>query len=46
MTPTPLRNIRVDDELWSLATMKAGIEGRALSDVIRKLLTAWTKEDS
>lgn len=31
---TPLRNIRVPDELWSAAMEEAKAEGRSLTDVI------------
>ncbi|WP_167542653.1 hypothetical protein [Mycobacterium europaeum] len=41
--PTPLRAIRVDDELWHAALAKAEAEGRALSEVIRELLERWVK---
>lgn len=35
---TPLRNIRVPDELWEAALAKATDQGTSLSDVIRTLL--------
>ena len=41
--PTPLRAIRVEDELWYAALAKAEAEGRALSEVIRELLERWVK---
>lgn len=31
---TPLRNIRVPDELWDAAKKEAAAEGRSLTDVI------------
>ncbi|WP_434744685.1 hypothetical protein [Streptomyces sp. A-14] len=31
---TPLRNVRVPDELWSAAMAEAKAEGRSLTDVI------------
>jgi predicted HicB family RNase H-like nuclease len=31
---TPLRNVRVPDELWSAAMAEAREEGRSLTDVI------------
>lgn len=31
---TPLRNVRVPDELWSAAMAEAKEEGRSLTDVI------------
>lgn len=38
---TPLRTVRLSDELWIAVQIKAGVEGRTVSDVIRSLLTAW-----
>lgn len=38
---TPLRNIRIEDELWDACGEKAHLEGRGRSEVIRDLLTAW-----
>jgi hypothetical protein len=40
---TPLRNLRVDDDLWEAATAKAQAEHRegGVSEVIRELLTRW-----
>lgn len=35
---TPLRNIRVSDELWNAVKQKAAAEGRTISDVVRELL--------
>ena len=35
---TPLRNVRIDDDLWNRAQARADNEGRALSAVIRDLL--------
>lgn len=31
---TPLRNIRVSDDLWTAAKEEAALEGRTLTDVI------------
>lgn len=31
---TPLRNVRVPDELWAAAKEEAQLEGRSLADVI------------
>ena len=39
--PTPLRNVRVDDELWSAAQEKARGEGRTLSVVVVELLRGY-----
>ena len=36
--PTPLRNVRVADDLWRAAMDKAAARGETLSDVIRKAL--------
>lgn len=46
MTPgnTPLRAIRVPDELWAKVQKKAAQEGTSASEVIRKLLTEWVGE--
>jgi len=41
--PTPLRAIRIDDELWFAALEAAEAEGRSLSDVVRELLARWVK---
>lgn len=41
MAAMPLRNIRVDDELWEAVADKAAVEGRTASEVVRELLTAW-----
>lgn len=38
---TTLRNIRIDDELWSAAKAKAQSEGRDVSTVVRELLGRW-----
>lgn len=35
---TPRRSIRVEDELWEAALLKAASEGENLSDVLRKAL--------
>lgn len=40
MTPdkTPLRAVRVPDEIWQAAQQRAAAEGRTVSDVIRAAL--------
>jgi Arc/MetJ-type ribon-helix-helix transcriptional regulator len=43
MMSTPLRNIRINDELWFSALAKAENEGRNLSEVIRELLSRWVE---
>ena len=35
---TPLRNVRVSDELWQAAQAKAEERGETVSDVIRQAL--------
>ena len=44
MPPTPLRNIRIDDELWNAAQAKAETEETNLSEVIRELLATWVRK--
>lgn len=41
----PLRNIRIPDPLWRRAQEKASREGVSLSEVVRRLLTAWVERD-
>ena len=41
--PTPLRNIRIEDELWEAAKAKAATQGRDVSAVMRELLARWVK---
>jgi hypothetical protein len=43
MSTKQVRNIRVDDELWSAALAKAEAEDRPLSEAIRELLAQWVK---
>lgn len=38
---TPLRSIRVPDELWAAAQAKAEERGETISDVIRAALTRY-----
>ena len=40
---TPLRTVRVDDELWQAVQAKAAEEGRTVSDVIRAALRRYLK---
>lgn len=42
---TPVRSIRIPDDIYELAKEKAQGEQRSLSDVVRDLLTAWVYED-
>lgn len=39
--PTPLRNLRVEDELWEAALEVARKHGENLSDVMREALTLY-----
>ena len=39
--PRPLRNVRIEDQLWQAAQERAEAEGKYLSEVIRELLQAW-----
>jgi hypothetical protein len=39
--PTPLRAIRIPDELWTAAHAAADEDGEYLSDVIRRALTRY-----
>ena len=41
--PTPLRNIRVDDELWEAAKEAAASRGQTLSEVIRAALGQYVR---
>jgi hypothetical protein len=41
--PTPLRHMRIPDELWDAAMAKADAEGTSVSDVVRELLSRWVK---
>ena len=41
----PLRNVRIPDQLWERAQEKASREGVSLSEVMRRLLTAWVERD-
>lgn len=41
--PTPLRPIRIPDELWAKAQAKAHNEGTNVSEVIRRLLGEWAE---
>ena len=40
---TPLRSIRVPDELWRAAQEKAAREGTTVSDAVRGFLARWVK---
>jgi hypothetical protein len=38
MPATPLRNVRIEDDIWYPAMRRAEAEGRALSEVVREIL--------
>jgi hypothetical protein len=42
---TPIRPVRVSDELWQKALAKARERGESLSDVIRDALRAYVEYD-
>lgn len=41
---TKSRNVRVDDELWEAALMRAKQRRESVSDVIRRALLAYVEE--
>jgi negative regulator of replication initiation len=41
---TPRRTIRVDDELWFSAVVKAAERGESVSDVIRRALERYVQQ--
>lgn len=43
MPKTPLRNIRIDDELWDAAKATAEKNGETVTQVIRRALSAYVK---
>lgn len=42
---TPIRTIRIADEVWIPAQAKAKREGRNVSEVVREFLTDYAGED-
>jgi hypothetical protein len=40
---TPLRNVRVEDELWRKSKEKALMKGETVSDVIRRALERYIR---
>jgi len=46
MVSTPVRHIRIDNELWELATTKAARRRETVAAVIRRALLAYVEEDS
>lgn len=45
MANTKVRNVRVDDELWDAAKIKAAARRETVADVIRRALLAYVEED-
>lgn len=43
---TPIRTVRVDDELWDAAATKAKRRRETVADVIRRALLAYVEEES
>lgn len=43
---TPLRSVRIADELWHAAQQKAEAEGRTVSDVVREALEKYVARKS
>lgn len=43
---TPVRTLRVSDELWDAATKKAGDEGTNLGEVLRAALEQYVDGES
>lgn len=44
MATTPLRAIRISDEIWKGAQLEAHEAGETLTDVIRRALEAYVQE--
>lgn len=44
MNVTPIRTMRIDDDLWNAAQAKAKSQGKDLSSVTRRLLRNWVRE--
>jgi len=43
MSITPIRSIRIPENIWKLAKAKAAAENDTVSHVIVKLLSQWVK---
>ncbi|WP_167550868.1 ribbon-helix-helix protein, CopG family [Cryobacterium arcticum] len=43
---TPLRSIRISDELWEAAQQNAAAEGRTVSEVVREALERYNARRS
>lgn len=41
---TPVRNVRVADDLWLPAQAAAAVNGEAVSDVVRRALAAYVRK--
>lgn len=46
VTPTPIRTIRIDDELWDQAQAKAKRRRETVAAVIRRALLEYIEEDA
>jgi antitoxin component of RelBE/YafQ-DinJ toxin-antitoxin module len=44
MGKTPMRTIRISDELWTAALAVANANGVTVSDVVRNALTAYVEK--
>lgn len=42
---TPIRTVRVDDELWAAALEAAARNGETVSEVVRRALVAYVRKD-
>jgi plasmid stability protein len=40
----PLRSIRIPDDLWTAAAVRAAERGESVSEAVRKFLVRYTKE--
>lgn len=45
MAATPMRQIRIPDDLWNRATARAAREGTNVSEKIRTLLESYVNDD-
>lgn len=43
MGKTPVRGVRIPDEVWKSAQEAAGRQGTTVSAVINRLLRSWTR---
>lgn len=42
---TPIRGVRIPEKTWKAAQDKAAAEGRNVSDVVRKCLESYIKDE-